>query len=481
MKQRIKGVLYGITAVVLCAVFFMSGNQLFLFAEEEHTPTYTKDPEPAPQMQQDMVDTDEQEPVTSNLDMHSEENNAQAKENATPYNGGCIITLYVHDEQFQPVGDFGIYVDGILSHYTTDGSGRLQLNMEGTSAVVIEPYTVAEYEYSPPFINVDPNQLQGEYEFERRTLKQEAQDDLVTFAFPGVDPAKQEEFIRNSMAEFVSGETARIELNASPSATLFYGINETIGSMEVENYVPYQGVIELTKRDDFEITKVCAFAQMELDTPIEESKKYCIQVRFTQAQADEEQPNNEELEYRDEDGNTYAYDDIEVKIEEAQEKGTLQELVKEVGAFKEIKPEHFTFLDVAWQVKDSAIRVTPDGAYALVIPYPNGADAQHDFVVYGFQGDQAAQLTYTKASDGIHISLQEAATLVIGWKEATTDIENEDLTQPSKEEDGTHYPGLAGGVNTGGEQNTSLYIIGNILLVSILYCMSGQLKQRRKS
>ena len=70
---------------------------------------------------------------------------------------------------------------------------------------------------------------------------------------------------------------------------------------------------------------------------------------------------------------------------------------------------------------------------------------------------------------------------MIGWKEATTDIENEDLTQPSKEEDGTHYPGLAGGVNTGGGQNTSLYIIGNLLLVSILYCMSGQLKQRRKS
>ncbi len=292
MKNYLRNSLYVIGAVIMIAVFVATGNQLFLHAQDESNASYTADAtQKEDGLGEENIQETEAEPMQELLVYGEEENSADMI--AAP----LLFALEFHDNAGNPLSSVTMYVNGDLRSEALDENGRVDIETYDNS-IPVEPQAEEGYTFTPNQMIVDMNQPQSVYTFIRTTaMSGDEELQAVYFSFPGKTAEEEEEFLRNDMAIFSHGEVAQIALRGSEYAHLYYGINETIGSMEVERYVPYEGLIEISEREDFEITKVCAYASMDLDTWTEDSKKYCIQVKFideTMNPADPDDPSNDD-------------------------------------------------------------------------------------------------------------------------------------------------------------------------------------------
>lgn len=201
-------------------------------------------------------------------------------------------------------------------------------------------------------------------------------------------------------------------------------------------------------------------------------------------------PGNEDEAFVDEEGNTYADADVELVVEEMTDHEKYQSVIADYSEYKDIPKEQITYYQARLMAQD--IRVQPNGVYNLILPYPQNASEEKEFVVYQFKDgdiDQAALLEYTLQADGIHVQVDNVSAFVIGWKDADDKSEVNDPQDDNTEDDNnrqeetdtleTNLPNqqvdttysstdTTGGVNTGDITTASLWIVTGICAYFII-------------
>ncbi len=359
-------------------------------------------------------------------------------------------------------------VNGVERIYTPDSSGVVSLMVDLSNGfVLIEPTPVMYVEYNPTRIMIDPANVHSEYILTRMDL--DTTEEGVGFTLVGKSEAENEAFAATQKVTLPKGETARLELTLPatyPDGTIYYGYSTTSDADGVANYEAYHGVLEISEN-----TTICAYAD-ETAVGGTESMRLCRVISF----ADDNNPENpgddpvekddpnKDLTYKDEDDNIYTNDEVKLQIDAMDEYAEYEAVIKDFPEFKYITSDHVNFLDVKLLAGD--VEVQPDGSYELILPYPSGAAAKDEFVLYQFvNGELEAyqNVNYTAEADGIHCVITNTGTFVIGWKETATDINESDHAKVDENKDeklsNKANSGDTGGINTGDASNPMLWIM----------------------
>lgn len=390
----------------------------FLHAEKQETMTYTADA------------------ATDSETMINNEDH-QENDNTMPLDMNCI-TLTINEAQNHLISDLTVKINGIEYPYASSDyiDNVLSLNIDDDVTQMIELQS-QQYYFEPSFIIIDPADFQDHYSFQAFAgSPSDAMEGAVVFNADGMQKD-----------QYDNDETVTVSIaTKNPLHRIFYQI-------ENEEWKKSDGDIfevhALSKEEH--IVNVAYYVQYyypqeqepDIDGFTEPANPTKLSISFAAAKddSDENSPDEPNLPiisdkengaFKDEEGNRYTKDEIELKIEEMEEADfeKYQRVIAHFAEFKDIPSYQITYYQAALYADD--VRVQPDEMYDLTLPYPGTASADKDFVIYQFKDgntDGAVLLEYTADSDGIHIKVDNVSAFVVGWKEAdkaTADGEEHD-------------------------------------------------------
>lgn len=454
-------------AILVCSLFMVKDN--FLHAEKQEALTYTADAEA------------DNGPTVNNED-RQDDNSIMPLDMQR-------ITLTINEAQNNLITDLIVKINGIEYPYSSSDfiDNVLSLDIDDSMTNMIELQS-QQYYFEPSFVIIDAADFQANYSFQAFAGNpSDAMEGAVVF---GADGMQKDQYDND--------ETVTVSIaTKNPLHRIYY---------QIEN--------EEWKKSDGDIFEVHALSKEEhvvnvaynvqyyypqeqepdVDGFTEPANPTRLSISFAAAKDDDnenkpEDPNpplvsdKEDGAFKDEAGNSYSKDEIELKIEEMEEADfeKYQRVIVHFAEFKDIPSYQITYYQAALYADD--VRVQPDGMYDLILPYPSAASADKDFIIYQFKDgntDGAVLLEYTTDTEGIHVKVDNVSAFVVGWKDtdkAVDDDKDADSDESLENQlggDSTVTTTVAS-VNTGDETHIILWI--SLLCISSFIVMKSTKKK----
>ncbi len=416
---------------------------------------------------------DENQPDQETLDESSEETqNLQT------------ITVEIHEAQNQPIEDLSVIVDGepytVASHDFEDNVLSMQVDPAHTEMIELRS---AHYQFEPAFLSLDMANIQENYQIQ--AFNQDDQDVMDGAVIYGKDGIQKDAYDND--------ETVTVSVAAkNPNHLLYYQIAD--GEWQLSDSDMFE--VHAMSKEAHEV--LVAYYIQYADSPdqrpdedgfIEPVDPVRLTIQFLAVENNSNDPeqsgesNGNDLSFKDDEGNVYTKDEINCTVAEMEsdDSAKYQRVIGYYDEFKGLNVNHITYYQAGLYAQDQ--RVQPNGTYELVLPFPQNATIQNEFVIMQFKDgntDHGSVLSYTLAEDGIHVQVDHVSVFVVGWKDkqnmGASDKENEiDPTIPINQNVNNVNSATTGGVNTGDIFSLNIWII-----LAIASCFSLSIILRKK-